>query len=1002
MRFHVLGFIAIFIFLVVGCHGGKNPTTPSGTNQSPTQNLAEPTEITDTGRYLWGYWHCAADKQNGTMSAIPARTSDLHLNLVGILNANLLLAIEIKPDSKPDIGYFEVDFVITHPFPGMPTFTAFDLHGIILENGSYDTGELIFPGTGDLEVENADGFTRWWNPSEFSDPSFFGYIKGLYAIEGPGGPPTSNINAYKLYGDGLMALTDITYLTTLPLTHEHARATFSSGATNRREYQIQFPWSGGPIYFFDYAVDCNWDMPYADPPSQIPGDFPIAANSPEAFMVIPSVVNNNVGGTYFGGDGSGSVELSIDLWDWQGWANGTYASEVGDVRLYSPDAVFETISVDQAGSSNMTTLNVVAAAVEAKTGTIPILIEITCPGTSWKQTAKAAPDGEVASYAFVEIEVSEMTCEGDLNVNCDDAVNMNTGDSILGAVCMPHDPSDHYVFTIPNGVVMTGTIDLDNFLASDNDLILYDGCPGDPIGFAMTSGSASESLDVGTLESGLYYISVQPGEVAGDGVQDYEITLNINFPGGNCTTDDNNDAANAEQIDLVGSYSETVCAGMDLRDWFKIYVPPEKTAGGTLYLHNNSGGNIDVNVFEAWPGVPAYIGDNSGTMDEYVIITALSPGVHYIEVENIGANPEGDRDFSMDVELYTSDFVCSGGDGNDSHMTADVVAFVDEISDTVCFPADPDWFRFTVAEETIATGFIHLTSNLTYDNDLYLYTDPTGEPVEISANPGTVDEQINVGTLNPGVYYIYIAAHPVVGGGDQDYTLTINLEQESVGNFDFKIHAHIITKTDGSNPATNEARVEHDVWWANEFYSEWGISISLVEISYINYTSWLSGTVTELYTCHSIYKDKSGPINVYYCNNFPDIPSAAAWARMDCRPQFQTHNSTMVAMSDYGVDRVLAHELGHATGIFHDMYLLDMGYSNCNQIKNNYCIPGTDWSYCKESDANWGNLMYWGVAGWDDPEDYWLSDSGWENPNTPINSQIENLMYFHIHYPNNF
>ncbi|MCX6645450.1 MAG: hypothetical protein NTY09_03705, partial [bacterium] len=176
-----------------------------------------------------------------------------------------------------------MDFIITHPFAGMPTFTAFDMHGIILCNGSENANGIVFPGSNELQVQNADGFTRWWNPSEFTDPGFFGYMNSLYAIEDPDGPPTSNINPYKLFGDGLMSLTDVSYLTTIPLAHEDARAVFRSGVTNRREYDVQFPWSGGPVFYFDYAVDCSWDMPYNDPPTQIPGDFPIAANAPEAF-----------------------------------------------------------------------------------------------------------------------------------------------------------------------------------------------------------------------------------------------------------------------------------------------------------------------------------------------------------------------------------------------------------------------------------------------------------------------------------------------------------------------------------------------------------------------------------------------------------------------------------------------------------------------------------------------------------------------------------------------
>jgi hypothetical protein len=256
MRYQLPGFFLIFTFLFIGCQGKDSPTAAPVDQVHPQSlEMAGNTEG-NPDRYLWGYWHCEANTQDGTVTAIPDRTANLHVNLTALINSQVLLGIEVKTGSDPSIGYFVVDFIITHPFAGMPKLTAFDLHGIILCNGSEDAGSIRFPGSGDLELKNADGFSRWWNPDEFTDPGFFGYVKGQYAIQGPDGPPTSNINPYKLFGDGLMSLTDMTYLTTLPLTSQTGRAVFSSGATNRREYQVQFPWYGGPIYYFDYAVDC--------------------------------------------------------------------------------------------------------------------------------------------------------------------------------------------------------------------------------------------------------------------------------------------------------------------------------------------------------------------------------------------------------------------------------------------------------------------------------------------------------------------------------------------------------------------------------------------------------------------------------------------------------------------------------------------------------------------------------------------------------------------------
>ena len=96
----------------------------------------------------------------------------------------------------------------------------------------------------------------------------------------------------------------------------------------------------------------------------------------------------------------------------------------------------------------------------------------------------------------------------------------------------------------------------------------------------------------------------------------------------------------------------------------------------------------------------------------------------------------------------------------------------------------------------------------------------------------------------------------------------------------------------------------------------------------------------------------------------------------------------------------LAHELGHSVGIFIDTYLLD--YYSCWELYDAFCPNSPNQSFCDEADRSWGNLMYWGVSGWNNPSDYWLSDYHWDTPATPIESQVENWSYFHEHYPNNF
>jgi hypothetical protein len=105
-------------------------------------------------------------------------------------------------------------------------------------------------------------------------------------------------------------------------------------------------------------------------------------------------------------------------------------------------------------------------------------------------------------------------------------------------------------------------------------------------------------------------------------------------------------------------------------------------------------------------------------------------------------------------------------------------------------------------------------------------------------------------------------------------------------------------------------------------------------------------------------------------------------------------------MSDAGKNGSLAHELAHATAILQDMYLLD--YYTCNQLYAAYCPYPPNNSYCDQDDAEWGNLMYWQVSNWTHPYQYHLSDYHFDQPEKPIESQVENWTYFHKNYPDNF
>jgi hypothetical protein len=59
-------------------------------------------------------------------------------------------------------------------------------------------------------------------------------------------------------------------------------------------------------------------------------------------------------------------------------------------------------------------------------------------------------------------------------------------------------------------------------------------------------------------------------------------------------------------------------------------------------------------------------------------------------------------------------------------------------------------------------------------------------------------------------------------------------------------------------------------------------------------------------------------------------------------------------------------------------------------------------TYCNNADAVWGNLMYWPLEYGNDPSDYFISSKDIDMNTSHIDSQAENVAYFHKHYPNNF
>ena len=157
---------------------------------------------------------------------MPNREVIFSMNIVQFLNGKVS-NVKAQINGTP-VGYgyvdIDVDISITHPFSGAPAFNGYDVRGIFIGNGSKslnyniklryaarDLGSYVDQQMYDYnlttadphpgKVGNPDGYTRWWNPTEFTTPGLFGYTPGK--ISKPGYSGTALLNPYKYFADGL-------------------------------------------------------------------------------------------------------------------------------------------------------------------------------------------------------------------------------------------------------------------------------------------------------------------------------------------------------------------------------------------------------------------------------------------------------------------------------------------------------------------------------------------------------------------------------------------------------------------------------------------------------------------------------------------------------------------------------------------------------------------------------------------------------------------------------
>ncbi|MFH1677003.1 MAG: PKD domain-containing protein, partial [bacterium] len=274
-------------------------------------------------------------------------------NVVNFINAkpvNLGFHINSTP-LGPDYADVDIDVSITHPFPGLPQYNGYDVRGVFMSDGSgyldYNS-DLAYPVLGtdqimladsDDGVGGADGYTRWFNKTEFSGGGMplFQYTPGKAASPGFNGDAT--LNAYKYFADNLGKDEN---LWDWLIANADQHGVFSSGATNSRNYYLRFPNAKGVKY--GYAIIANWGglEPQYHP-----------SNAPEA-IACDVVDNSNV---YYAGptDKGGQINIDFSLFDWHGQPSSIFIESTVQSGIHQLDP---TEMTPVAGDENYSTWHV--------------------------------------------------------------------------------------------------------------------------------------------------------------------------------------------------------------------------------------------------------------------------------------------------------------------------------------------------------------------------------------------------------------------------------------------------------------------------------------------------------------------------------------------------------------------------------------------------------------------------------------------------------------------
>ncbi len=504
----------LFLVLIIAFTGCQsNPIEPGVSHEGELLQQVQ-------SHNCLGFYALAMDTRDLTVDVQPLRTADLHLNITGILNATMGISVAGVPsESDPVNGYIVLDITLEHPFGAKPQLSGFDVKGILITPGSLAIGTFTLADTDETRLVNADGYTRWWNPTEFTSAGLFGYIQGVLA--NAGAPQlTATVNPYKLFADVLEATDSLSWVSGTPLDDDEGRAVFTAGSSNTRRYQIQFPMDPGPQIVYGYAIDASWNAPSPNPPVEIPDDFPINANQPEPYRVVLQPTANSLYYDTESGMLGGVLRFQVNVHDWQGMITGDIQAEVSTVRIYSPD-LFNTIEanfLDQTLEKARYTYDLTGLAVPSAPGESVVATRVqSATGPPYDQgLGHPAPTNDVSAWQAIVLDVIDPGCEADSNNSLAEAVEIGLVENVTGELCDAVDTEDWYSFEIPAGYELSGEVRW--YSDADTHAMALYNADGDYLqGAYNMSDYLMIDFDSTWLPPGTFYVQVNATQVGNPG-----------------------------------------------------------------------------------------------------------------------------------------------------------------------------------------------------------------------------------------------------------------------------------------------------------------------------------------------------------------------------------------------------------------------------------------------------------------------------------------------------